>query len=54
MKNILIITENFLFGGLETRILGQIEFLNKKGYNVYLAAINVDDRMLQKAKIKFF
>lgn len=36
LKNILIITENFIYGGLETQIAGQVKYLNKNGVKCYL------------------
>ena len=35
--NILVVTEQFLFGGLETQIRDQIDYLVKYGHRVYLA-----------------
>ncbi|RYF29677.1 MAG: methyltransferase domain-containing protein [Chloroflexi bacterium] len=35
-KNLLIVTENFLFGGLETQISGQIEQLTRRGWKVHV------------------
>ncbi|MBR6505270.1 glycosyltransferase [Candidatus Saccharibacteria bacterium] len=36
MKNILFIADSFMGGGLETRIIGQVNFLKKKKIPVYL------------------
>lgn len=35
--NILILTENFLHGGLETHIIGEVEELKKQGWGVHIA-----------------
>ncbi len=35
-KNILVITENYAFGGLETHLGSKIKFLSKNGYNIFL------------------
>lgn len=37
MKSLLIVTEQFTLGGLETHIRGEIEHLSKAGVNVHLA-----------------
>ncbi len=36
-KNILIISENFSLGGLETHILSHCEILNEMGFNIFIA-----------------
>ncbi|GAA4295161.1 hypothetical protein [Nibribacter koreensis] len=36
-KNILIVTEGFTFGGLETHLIGKIKVLNNLSYKVFLA-----------------
>lgn len=41
--NILIVTENFLVGGLERSIINQCEYLEKNGHNVYFALRNYKD-----------
>ncbi|WP_343293743.1 glycosyltransferase [Vandammella animalimorsus] len=38
MKSLLIVTEQFTLGGLETHIRGEIEYLSKAGVTVHLAA----------------
>lgn len=35
-KNILIVTENYTFGGLETHLLGKIKHLSNCGHNLFL------------------
>jgi GT2 family glycosyltransferase/glycosyltransferase involved in cell wall biosynthesis len=46
MKSILIITEQFTLGGLETHIQGEIRELTKQGIEVHLAAGSIFDEAL--------
>lgn len=43
MKNILLVSDSFLKGGLESRIISQIEQLKKHHTNFYLACENLDE-----------
>lgn len=40
--NILIVAEQFLYGGLETRLFGEIRCMTKQNYSVFLACGNID------------
>lgn len=51
-KNILIVTQNFLFGGLETQITGQVHELAKKGWNIHLAVHHTSGNALTSLEPK--
>lgn len=40
--NILVVSENFLSGGLETQLKGQVDFLKQQGHKVILLCSNFD------------
>jgi GT2 family glycosyltransferase/glycosyltransferase involved in cell wall biosynthesis len=46
MKSILVITEAFTVGGLETHIAGEVAFLSQSGYEVHLAVGKQFKRLL--------
>lgn len=51
-KNILIVSENFLLGGLETHILSHCEMLDDIGHNIYFATSDQSDITLIEKYLK--
>lgn len=49
---ILIVTEMFLFGGMETQIIGQIKKLVKNGNEIFLATGTIDKNQLPNLNVK--